>query len=197
LALGFVPLGISIILWEYFLRKARSDEKIEYVNNELTNALSARLSKLDSLESHGLIAIRPTVSNVELKEFITKAKRRLFILTPWLGFVEPTVLEQIFKEKASIKGFSLKIILLHPDSMFLKKRAEVVFGSGTSGDYQSKKTLLILRNAFRLIQSNLVEVRRYDSLRPFLSFNAMIEPCWVCISTRERLLRIHISKFAF
>jgi membrane protease YdiL (CAAX protease family) len=47
LALGLVPLGISIILWEYFLRKARHDEIIEYVNNELTNALSARLSKLD------------------------------------------------------------------------------------------------------------------------------------------------------
>ena len=106
--LGLVPLGISIILWEYFLRKARSDEIIEYVNNELTNALSARLSKLNSLESHGLIAIRPGISNVELIEFIAKANRRLFILTPWLGFVEPNVLEQIFKEKASIKGFSLK-----------------------------------------------------------------------------------------
>jgi hypothetical protein len=73
------------------------------------------------------------------------------------------MLEQIFKEKASIKGFSLKIILLHPDSIFLKKRAEVIFGSGTSRAYQLK-TLLILRNAFRSIHSNLVEVRTYDSL---------------------------------
>ena len=111
--------------------------------------------------------------------------------------IEPTVLEQIFKEKASIKGFSLKIILLHPDSMFLKKRAEVVFGSGTSGAYQSKKTLLILRNAFRLIQSNLVEVRTHNSLPSVFIVQCDDRALLVCISTRERLLRIHISKFAF
>src|SRR5436190_1360917 len=121
-------------------------------------------SQVDSLESYGVIAIRPTVSKVELIEFIAKAKRRLFILTPRFGFVEPTELEQIFKEKAGIKGFLLKIIPLHPDSMFLKQRAEVVFGSGTSRVHQSKKTLLILRNAFRPIQSHLVEARTHDSL---------------------------------
>jgi hypothetical protein len=163
LALAFFPLGLSILFWEYWTRDERREEIKEYLESEFRNVFVNRLAQIDELEATGIVRVHSTVNNEELRRFIESARRRLYILVPF--FVEPTVLRAAITVKVDTAGFDLKIIMLHPDSPFLKRRGEIIMErSPDFGKNEVRKSLSILKHAIGPSPAGFVEVRLYDSL---------------------------------
>jgi len=79
-------------------------------------------------------------------------------------FVEPTVLRPVLEEKAQDANFVIKIVLLHPESIYLRRWGEVIFDSPDSGKNEVVKTLRMLRSALGVTPRKNFEVKTYDSL---------------------------------
>ena len=162
LALGFFPIGLTIILMEYWLRSEHKKEVKEYLDEQIGDLYKDRLHRLEHFESSGLMEVCDTVSPDELRDLIASAKRRLLVLVPF--FVEPTVLKPVFEQKTRDPGLSIKIVVLHPDSIFLRRRGEVIFDSPESGKHEAIKTLRMLKSAAGATPQRNLEVRTFDSL---------------------------------
>jgi hypothetical protein len=60
------PIGLTIILMEYWLRSEHKKEIKEYVEEEIQAAYKEQLERLQEFEATGLIEVRHAVSPDEL-----------------------------------------------------------------------------------------------------------------------------------
>ena len=58
----------------------------------------------------------------------------------------------------------MKLVLLHPNSVFLRQRGEIIFESPEAGKNEAIKTLRMLRSAFGSSHGKNFEVRTYNSM---------------------------------
>ncbi len=157
-ALGVFPLGLSILVWEFLLRRDRDAEIIEHVEA----ALAERLRKLRKLEGAGITDVTTSLSTTELTEFLETAKRNITVIVPF--FVDPTILEDTLHSKLQHRNFVVQIALLHPESSFLRERAKIVFGDENAGRQQVKNTLLTMKKISDKSIKGSLQVRTFDSL---------------------------------
>lgn len=162
LALGFFPIGLTIVLMEYWLRSQTKEEIKEYIESEVSNILKGKLKRLSDYDKSGLEKVWGSFGPEELPRFIASAKKRIMISVPF--FVEPEVLEPILEQKARNADFSIKILTLHPDSIYLQRRGEIIFGRPLAGKLEAEKTLRMLKRALGGRPTTSAEVRVFDSL---------------------------------
>jgi hypothetical protein len=159
LAMAFAPLAIVILSWEFLLRDARRAENEQV----LGNLFREQFASVRDFDQSGLARIHAKSSPGELRDFIQTAQHTVRILVPW--FLEPTELKPMLERMAGTKGMSIQIILLRPDSLYLKRRGEVIQPTQPNyGTAEASRSLFALRDAFGHKSKASVEVFVYDSL---------------------------------
>jgi len=104
-----------------------------------------------------------SISDDYLVDFVDKAKHEIRILAPW--FMDPYILERVFKDKVKKSYFKLQIIFLQPGSLFAKHRGEVLQPNYPDyADAKLKESILALGDALKDAKSEHIEVLTYNSL---------------------------------
>jgi hypothetical protein len=158
-ALAFAPLAIVILSWEFWLRDARRSENEQI----LGNLFREQFASVRDIEESGLVKIHATSSPGELRDFAQTAQHSFRVLVPW--FLDPTGLKSVLERMARTRGMRIQVILLRPDSVYLKRRGEVIQPTQPNyGSSEASRSLFALRDAFSLKPKASTEVLVYDSL---------------------------------
>jgi hypothetical protein len=150
-----VPVAIILFSWEFALKETRYEEILDIFDRR--NRQSKKITDA------GLLDIMSSISDDYLVDFIDQAKFEIRILAPW--FMDPYILERIFKAKVKKSYFKLQIIFLRPGSPFAQRRGEVL--QPAYPDYANaklKESLLSLSNALKGTKSKHIEILTYNSL---------------------------------
>jgi hypothetical protein len=112
----FIPSGLIALVNEYFLRQSFKNEMRE----ELRSALSTQFSALSEMELIGIKKVYQTLPQQHIVELTSQAKKKVSILQTWIPDIQ--LLENSFSTAVD-NGASIQILLLDPQSEFIKQRS--------------------------------------------------------------------------